>query len=729
MALSISRLPVLGRCGLVRAAWLAIGMALVLHAPAAELDVRRLLVTGPSGESLRAAADNDLHTAWLSPEPQRPGMAITVDLGVTGVVHRLYLTPGAHRSAYPRALRVLAGIHPGAMRTVLVTNLATQVDADLRFTPTPAACLRVELVGEGAAYAWAISELAVFGIMTADAWPPRDAVQLSADAPGILQQAAQDLAYALTELTSRAVPLITDARIPPSGGTCYRINIPTLHTNYLEHLGTDAFLHPERFRVNREGAEVIFSGHTARGVAYAVYEFLHRQGVRWVYPDALGDSVPGGRGVRLDLLPLEGEPAFESRYANWNTERQQTRPDEYAWYVRNRWNGSWNGALNERPGEPLPESVPHFGYTHTFETLIPAARFKSSPSWFPQFWNPAWIRRIGPLNLGRRIPYETTWGLNFCTSNPEVIDHISRRIRSRTRPPQAHAISWLVPMDAGSFCECAGCRPLDKPHQPAPPYWDVPRALSNRYFTFIDAVAQRTRREAPNVRIGAFAYEGYLPPPIRFPRLASNVVVDVVQYGAYNLPLTAATNATMRAYLEGWATRWTEPGHLGIYDWALLTGGVNGCPVPLVTALAERIGTFHRLGARRLGTQADNTHDVWRYNPWNFYAYSRLAWDPEEPVDVILGDFFSAYYRESAAPMQDYYHAWEQYLLTNAIALGEDCRYRMPTRLPATLLSSMSRHLATARNSAEHWLVRQRVADATEGFRRLAANVTATPEP
>lgn len=727
MACSMADTDARARTGLARLLALAAAAWVVRGANAVELDVRQLVVAGPDGREIRAAADNDPQTWWRSEGAQAPGMAVTVDLGATAMVHRVYLTPGGQRSAYARAIRLSAALHPGDWHTLLTTNLATQMDADLRFTPAPATHLRLELAGDGAAYPWCIAELAVFGSLAPDAWPPRDAVLVPAEAPDVMLQAAADLAYYATELTGRAVPLLSRTDAAPATGTTFELVLPVIPTNYAAYLTTDAFHHPERFQVTRQDSRIRFTGHTPLGVTAGVYEFLHRQGVRWVYPDALGDAVPPGGGLQTDVLPLTGEPAFSRRYANWNTERQQTRPDEYRWYQRNRWNGSWNGALNERPGIPAATSLPNFGYTHTFETLIPGDRFKTSPSWFPQLWNPTWIRRIGPLNLGRRIPYETTWGLNFCTSNPEVIDHIARRVRQMTQPADAFAIAWLTPMDAGSFCECAGCRAQDAPRQPPPPYWDVPRAMSNRYLTFIEAVAARVRRETPNVQIGAFAYEGYLPPPSGHPRLSSNLVVDVIQYGAYNLPLTAPTNAVMLRYLEGWATRWSEPGHLGIYDWALLTGGVDGCPVPLVSALCNRLSTFHRLGARRVGTQADNTHDVWRANPWNFYTYSRLVWDPTEPAAVILDDFMSAYYRESAAPMLAYYTAWEQHLLRHEIALGEDCRYRMPTRLPATLLSEMSRHLATAANSAEHWLVRQRVADAAAGFGRLAAGVVATP--
>lgn len=706
--------------------WLAVLAVMVPAAAAAEWDRALLRVIDPQGEPAPAAVDNRLGTAWVSATAQRPGMTVTIDLGATGVIQRVFLTPGEHRSAYPRALRVWAGLSPDHLRIVHTQELTLQVDTDLRFAPTPAAWMRLEIGGEGAGYPWAIAELAVFGSRAPDAWPPRQAVLLPGDAMPLLRQASEELAYYVGELTGQATPLWTPDAIPPDWtGRRFVLDPPTPPAHYdAAYLESDAFRHPERFRVTLEEDAIIFRGETPLGLLYGVYEFLHRQGVRWLYPDALGDFVPAPRPLDLAGLPLEDEPAFAWRYANWNSERQQDRPDEYRWYYRNRWNGTWAGALNDRPGVPQPAAIPHFGYTHTFATLVPKERFNDRPDWFPQMWHPSWIPRIGLLNLGRRIPYETTWGLNFCTSNPEVIAHIADRVRRRTDPPDARALVWLTPMDAGSFCECRECRALDNPSQSPPPYWNVPQALSNRYFTFILAVAERLREAVPGVRVGAFAYEGYLPPPERYPRLPANVVVDVVQYGAYNLPLSAPTNAPMRAYLEGWAQRWTEPGGLGIYDWALLTAGAGGWPIPLVTALSDRIATFHRLGARRLGTQANATPEFWRLNPWNYYAYSRLAWNPEEPAGTLLDDFFNGYYREAAASMRAYYTTWESYLLTHGIALGQDCRYTPPPTLPTPLLAAMQDHLHAALRTAEHWLVRQRIADAIEGYQRLTARVT-----
>lgn len=715
----MSRLPRHGTSLLLACTLLSAG------AYAREFDPRSLSVTGPDGKSVRAASDGDVATAWTSENGQHPGMALTIDFGRTCAVHRVYLSPGSFSSHYPRGLRLSVGNTPDDLDPFLVRELPREVETNLRFNPVVGRVLRIEIAGEGAGYPWSVAEMLIFGSGSSDGLQPRDCVVVPADAPPLLRLSAEELRYYVGELTGRPLPITEPGREGGFPGIAYVVSEPPRLAGYEELMRAGVRERLETGRVHAEGKRVLFTGRSQLGVLNSVYEFLGRQGVRWLFPDPLGDHIPAG-GVDLAVLPLECVPAFHHRYANWNTERHRgigdeyLRNDAYLWYYRNRWNSTWSGPLGERPDVPEPGSRPWFGYTHTFAAFVPGSLYEDHPRWFPILRRPKWIKYVGVQGLGRRLPYSATWGLNFCTSNPEVVDHVAETIAAACDPPTVRETAWVTPMDAGKFCDCRSCRDLDRPEQPGSPYMPHRESLSNRYFTFIDQLAGRLRRTKPNVSVGAFAYEVYLQPPVKFPRLPDNVLVDVVQYGSYNLPLGSEQNRDMRKMMEGWATRWPEPGNLGIYDWALLLGKADRMPVPLVTALGERLAAFHRMGARRIGTQADATEDVWRSNPWNFYAYSRLIWDPQESVEAILSEFFGGYYRESAAPMRKYYRTLEKYLLDGDIPLGRDYNYRPPAGgLPASVFDAMHGHLKDAVARARHWVVRQRVAEAVEGFSRF----------
>jgi hypothetical protein len=167
----------------------------------------------------------------------------------------------------------------------------------------------------------------------------------------------------------------------------------------------------------------------------------------------------------------------------------------------------------------------------------------------------------------------------------------------------------------------------------------------------------------------------------------------------------------------GWSQRWDSPGHLGVYDWALLTSEGKGMPIPLVNATSDRTRFWHRVGVQRLGTQADGTPVLWRRNPWNYYAYSRLAWDVNESTATLLADFFNGYYRDAATPMRAYYDALENHLISNNIALGDNLHYAPSDEaFPLTLNRLLAAHLDEALKSSHHWFTRERIRHATAGF-------------
>lgn len=683
---------------------------------AGELSPSGWNVHGPSGEALSACTDGDVSSVWVSDEQQRPGMCVTFDLGRSLVLHRIVLTPGDRICCYPRALSVLIGDSLDNLTEVGTHQLPYEIITDLRFTPARGRYLRLKTIGPGAGYPWAIAEALLFGFMPPDEDLPRQCVITVSHEP-LIQLAAGELSYYLSELAGQPIPLVPADREQEFKGGCFFVADPKGRHPYGGPVTGFAFHGRERVSVQKTGTRIVFDGPTQRAVLYAVYEFLHRQGVRWPYPDEFGDFVPVNRGIDLSVLPLADEPSFIVRYANWNTQRYESERASYLWYYRNRWNSSWGGRLNDRPGTLPPESVPGFGYIHTFKTVVPGDLYAEHPDWFPMLRQRAWAERVGKHNLGKRIPYGTTWGLNFCTSNPEVVDYVAERIVKSCRPADVHETVGLVPMDAGVFCECDRCLALDDPTQLDKRHRQRGVSLSSRYMTFITQVAERVAGATPNVRIEALAYYGYVLPPRKPDRLPSNVVVDVCQYGVYNLPLGSPRNAEARETMEGWVEKWDEPGHVGVYDWVLFLERAEKMPVPLVTALADRTGTFRRMGVWRIGTQANAVPDVWKYNPWNFYAYSRLAWNANSDPDELLHDFFNAYYREAGGPMLRYYRVLENHLLTNDVPLGIECQYQPAVgAFTRPVLNQMRRCLEEAEKQATHWVVQRRVGDAREGF-------------
>jgi hypothetical protein len=681
------------------------------------LDPSDWIVRDENRNELPHLIDNRLTTAWVTLTEQVEGMYIDVDLGRSYQIHRVYMTPYTLLANYPRGLTIYAGTSLTKMHKVGTYDCAAHIETDLRFLPRRARYLRFAIDGDGAGYAWAIAEMLVFGVDPDEASTHTMAVVKTPNADPLTAQAEKDLHYYLMERTGQVVRLLTPTQAATFAGQRFRIAPIRYPDNYKDYMKSDLFASPEHGGVHRNGQDVIFSGHTARASMYAVYEFLHQLGVRWLHPSALGDYVPPAGPLDLSFLPMTNAPSFTLRYANWNTERYEGSGEPYLWYFRNRWNKSWGGRINDRPGKPQPPAVPNMGYTHTFTSLVDGKLFEKHPDWFPLLKSSQWTKRIGSKKLGKRLPYSATWGLNFCTSTPDIVPHIVNRILAKTDPPDQVATTWITPMDAGVWCECRDCQNQDDPKTENTGDWRGPRSHTARYMRLVTDVANALREPAPNLHIGTFAYEDYIDPPRSYPTLPDNVDVDVIQYGFYNLPLTSISNRWMRSIMTGWSQRWDTPGHVGVYDWALLTHEGEGMPIPLVRATSDRARFWHRIGVQRLGTQADATPVLWRRNPCNYYAYSRLAWDVNEPVNTLLEDFFNGYYREAATSMRAYYETLENHLIANNIALGDNLHYA-PTdeAFPVALNRRLAAHLDDARQASRHWLTRERIRHATTGF-------------
>jgi len=662
--------------------------------------------------------DGQTETIWISETPQREGMFITVNFGVPLTLHRLYLTTGKKRSWYPRGLALSIGDSTNSLRQFLDVQLPREVETHLKFEPVTGRMLRMSISGDGAGYPWALSEMLLFG------WDSdrsaEDCVVVDEKAPELVRRAADDLQHYVSELISRPVAMVTPEEAHAYTGLHLRVASPPEFETYEEWLKSPEGRSPEEIHVSRHGREIRFEAPTQRAVWYSVCEFLHRNGVRWLHPSALGDFVPAGKGLDLSMLPIKDRPDFSRRHANWNSARDDTDRESYWWYYRNRWNESWMGRLNRRPGRPEPKRSPGVGYTHTFARVVDGSLFDSHPEWFPLLKNPRWAGRIGLSQLGRRIPYSATWGLNFCTSNTNVINHTVQTILDNTQPYNVRETVWLTPMDAAVFCECKACTAQDDPDQKHTGPWRETISKTPRYLTYVTTIADRIRTQAPALTIGTFAYEGYIDPPAHLEQLPANVFTDVIQYGVYSLPLSAPENSWMKGIMQNWAALWKEPGNLGVYDWSLLLHNVERMPVPLVTALSDRMRTWHRLGARRVGTQANARPRAWEGNPWNFYAYGRLAWHAEEDPDEIIRDFFMGYYREAGESMYRYYSTLETHFLVHSVTLKHDLKY-IPTdsMFPPGLLDTMRVHLGSAARQAKHWLIRRRVSDASAGFQEI----------
>lgn len=652
-----------------------------------------------------------------------------------------------------------------------------ETEADIRFSPASGRYVRITLqtaVTWGTAtnwpgfaptitvpakpnLAWNIGEVELYGSTGTNAQVVKDAVVVENNAPAPLALAAGDLSYYLTELEGQPVPIIAPTATNNYPGTLYVVkDLASLAPNYATMMSNiSSGLLPTNINVQASGRQVIFSTWPYRAVLWSVWGFLEQQGVRWVYPDSHGDFVPYGAGVNLSVLPYNYNAPTYSIFSifdvnvlePWPMYQLQSTRQDYLYLWRNHWTCGANGygplGGGEIPSMPSPNIqvnsnyVEGFqGYPQNFSTVVPNRLLESGQAPFTNWWgwaNTNASSAVNPVNN----PDEATPCWMF--DNPSCIAWVAAKMTNiAAAQPVActHPLNishvWrpygLLPNDACTYSQDPYTISSNGPAVPNSLSWvDLyPTSYSGAYYSFITAVAKQVQQMGSGALVGALAYADVELPPTNMPGLAvfpTNVQVDVCLYGSPNLAMTAPQNAGMKAALDGWHAACS---HLATYDYALLHTDYYQTnprmPVALVAGFLAHSQYLESINALDGGCQANLTSLP--YNPWNFYAYSRARWNPNQTANQIEQEFFNGYFGESAAPMLAYYQAIENYQFSNNVDMHfQGYAYGVtPGSYPIGLLAAMQTNLLAAQHLATNWWVTNRMAQMTAGFNWLLTN-------
>jgi len=786
---------------------LATNLTSVIPLPPSGLHILTTAITnvpaGTNGQSAPLIAANQLtnlldknlstYVTLTSPS------VLLVDLGQTNVLDRVYLigsTKPANMWANYAANSAsqTTSTPPLGLIVVYVGNTPTttnqvaawtvpydagnpvETEADIRFSPAAGQFVRLELhtqVTWGTTYwpgysmssqpssssvSWNVGELELYGFSGSAASETNvNAVVLPTGAAGPLAQAASDLSYYLGELTGLPHPIIPPAGTNQFSGTLYQIvDLAPLAPDYgtmMANISNGQL--PTNVNMTTSGRVVTFRSWPYRAVLWSVWQFLEKQGVRWVYPDPHGDYVPNPANG-LDLSAFQYTPPTESIFANfdvntlepWTVYILQSMRQEYLYFWRNHWTVSWcgMGALGgaEIPALPNPNVTVNslytegfLGYPHNFNNVVPS-RILEMPA-YTNWWgwaNTSAGSAVNPINNPNcNSP-------TFRMDDPSLISWVASKM-TNIAAAQPLACSWplnishyrrpynLLPLDASVYSQDSVTLAANgSPPVPDPLPWVklYNNSYSGMYYTFVTSVANAVQQLSPASvpMVGALAYADVFLPPTNIPSLAkfpTNVQVEVCFYGAPGLPMSSPANAALKAALDGWHSVCS---HLATYDYALLHTDFfqqdPRLPVPLVAGTVDRAQYLASIGALDGGTQGNLTSLP--YNPWNFYAYPRIRWNTNQTAAQLENEFFTGYFREAAAPMLAYYQTMENYQVTNNINMYYYgyCYNITPGSFPIGILAEMETNLLEAEELATNWWVVSRVNDIADGFDWVVTN-------
>lgn len=509
-----------------------------------------------------------------------------------------------------------------------------------------------------------------------DSGEARAAIVAPAEPSAIEARAADELVDYVRKMTGVELPVGTEApgdRLPLYVGAAAK---PGLAGVAWDRLGDDGF-------VLRSGARgVHMAGAGDLGTLFGVYHLLEKHlGVRWFMPGELGEVVPRRDRLTLGTFDETEVPSFRVRWI-----------EDGDWALRQKMN-----AAVEVGDRPVGVHWKWSFHTH-FKLIPPEEYFDEHPEWFAL------------IGGKRRRPKPEQQGQQLCTSNPELVEEMARRvIRTFDADPSLDILA-LAPQDGGGFCQCEDCVALDE-KRPPDEAWHA--TYSRRLAAFNNEVARRVARKHPDKLIKVGAYAMYLRVPLDADyRPEPNLAVQVCHtYSCNSHPIASEACPGNTKYFRRELEHWAKiADHLFIYEY-YNKGAWGGLPYHQVHLIREDVPYYHGLDAEGFYTQAAGHR--WPACGLNHYVAAKLVWDVDLDVDRLLDDFYEKFYAEAAGPMRDYWQTLER-----AFAGYEKClspfgrrwtTLAAPEIFTPETIAALDAAIARAERAAQSAMVKQRV--------------------
>ena len=216
----------------------------------------------------------------------------------------------------------------------------------------------------------------------------------------------------------------------------------------------------------------------------------------------------------------------------------------------------------------------------------------------------------------------------------------------------------LVPHDNANWCKCENCQALlamDREYRRGEHFSSG--TASHYLFNFVNEVAKIVKQTHPHKEIATLAYWLYAYFPQDF-RLESNIsVAPCLQVRNYWAPKIKENDLE---FYKQWIEESRES-HRPIFLWNYCCFptergdilGFNVFPGFSAHLMAEQIKMYAEDGVSGvflcgIGEQVD------------YYISMKLYDDPGRDIDTLLNEFFTLYFGNAAAPMQQFYTAIEK---------------------------------------------------------------------
>ena len=466
--------------------------------------------------------------------------------------------------------------------------------------------------------------------------PAKCNIVIPDDAQPSFVYAAEELQRYTEKMTGVTLPVVSQKGM--SG-------IKAVSLSQTDEYGDDGF------RLYVDTNECLHVAGGRRGVLYGVYELLEKYGgcgwyASWheVIPRKDKFSVPS------DLDDTQ-KPAFEMRSTVWKDVKYN--PDFGA---RLRFNGHpCDGEYNleaKHGGIPI-RFVDFLRNCHTFRKILDDRKyFDKHPEWFSEI---SGVRRRGTTQI--------------CLTNPEAFEQAYSNICELVERDRAKRANGKIPklenilvagvsqMDWENYCQCKNCKAID----------DREESHAGSMLYFVNRMADRLAARYPGMMTLTSMYM-YSQKAVKHMRPSPNVMPCLSSIKcSFAHPLemrSVPQNDTFMNDLEAWGKM-----SKNLYLWNYTMGGAYFFhPLPNVRVIGPNIRTFHKNGTRFLFEEGGPKYaDFAQLKAW---LISKFAWNPYQPLEPLLDQFFKGHYGAAAPYVREYLEMSE-----NAVADKPNIRF------------------------------------------------------
>ena len=366
-----------------------------------------------------------------------------------------------------------------------------------------------------------------------------------------------------------------------------------------------------------------------RGSLNAVYAFLRHLGVRWYMPGELGEILPKQTSIALPTVNRTVTPDWEVRSIS-RPLISSNELEDALWYLR--------------IGANKQYAILHHGQRHLTEHPDQRA---AHPEYYTM------------MAGGKRDNFSKT--ANACLSSDSFFREMVAYARLMFDHYDIPMIS-VMPHDGFNHCQCDLCRDQATIER-------GPSGISSDYvWGFAVRVANELAKTHPDRKVFCGAYSTYRLPPLKIEKLPDNVLVQITN----GRPIRERDDEVHEAAAElrkSWQAKTNNP----------LSVTLNY--TPFTNRGAYRPQYWPHVADRGMkATQGK----MWREDVWissgkgglhypgmahlNAWIISRLWWDVDQDVDVLLAEYYKLFYGPAADPMK----AFIEYCEKEYVQLGSD---------------------------------------------------------